>query len=352
VRALLIVNPNATSTTQAARDLVAHALESRMQLTVANTMHRGHAAELAGFAAANGMDLIVVHGGDGTINEAINGFLPRPDGPDGCVRPDGLPRLAVLPGGSANVFARSLGIAPDPVEATNQLIDLIGRGTRRRVGLGFAVGTAPEVDETVESPEFDETVESPDPDSHAALGTARWFGFNAGLGLDARVCAAVDASRGRGRAATPTRYLRTTLTEFFRNKRNDPTLTVEVPGADPVGEVHYAFVSNSSPWTFMEAKPICTNPGTTFDTGLGVFAMCSTRVPATLRVASQLLREGAQPKSRILFRVDDVPCVTVRSSGPIAFQLDGDYVGVRNEVRFTSIPNALEVVAPASSTSA
>ncbi|WP_068278083.1 diacylglycerol/lipid kinase family protein [Aldersonia kunmingensis] len=351
MRALLIVNPNATSTTQAARDLVAHALESRMQLTVAHTMRRGHAAELAGWAATNGMDLIVVHGGDGTINEAINGFLPRPDDPGGYVRPDGLPRLAVLPGGSANVFARSLGIAPDPVEATNQLIDLIGKGTRRRIGLGFAAGTAP--DETAESPSAGEpTEDGPDPDSPAALGTARWFGFNAGLGLDARVCAAVDDSRGRGRTATPTRYVRTTLREFFRNKRNEPTLTVEVPGTDPVGDVHYAFVSNSSPWTFMDAKPVSTNPGTNFDTGLGVFAMRSTGVLATLRVASQLLREGAQPKSRILFRVDDVPCVTIRSSEPIAFQLDGDYVGVRNEVRFTSIPNALEVVVPARSTSA
>jgi diacylglycerol kinase family enzyme len=340
VRALLIVNPNATSTTQAARDLLAHALESRMQLTVAHTMHRGHAAQLAGWAAANGMDMIVVHGGDGTINEAINGFLPRPDDSAGYLRPDGLPRLAVLPGGSANVFARSLGIAADPVDATNQLIDLIGNGTRRRIGLGFAAGTAADVDETVES-------HGDEPDSPAAFGAARWFGFNAGLGLDARVCAAVDASRGSGRAATPLRYLRTTVREFFRNKRSEPTLTVEVPGIDPVGDVHYAFVSNSSPWTFMDAKPICTNPDTGFDTGLGVFAMRSTRVPATLRVASQLLREGAQPKSHILFRVDDVPCVTVRSSEPIAFQLDGDYVGRRNEVRFTSIPNALDVVCPA-----
>jgi diacylglycerol kinase family enzyme len=146
------------------------------------------------------------------------------------------------------------------------------------------------------------------------------------------------------------RYLRTTVTEFFRNKRSGPTLTIEVPGAEPVEEVHYAFVSNSSPWTFMNAKPICTNPGTGFDTGLGVFAMRSTRVPTTLRVAAQLLREGAEPKSRMLFRVDDVPAVTVRSSTPIAFQLDGDHLGNRSEVRFTSIPNALDVVAPSPAT--
>ena len=47
VRAVLIVNPNATSTTAAGRDLLAHALESRAKLTVAHTDHRGHAIEIA-----------------------------------------------------------------------------------------------------------------------------------------------------------------------------------------------------------------------------------------------------------------------------------------------------------------
>ncbi|MBF6216471.1 acylglycerol kinase family protein, partial [Nocardia puris] len=78
MRTLLIVNPNATATTPATRDLLAHALESRTQLTVAHTPHRGHAAELAQWAATSEMDLIVVHGGDGTVNETINGFLPLP----------------------------------------------------------------------------------------------------------------------------------------------------------------------------------------------------------------------------------------------------------------------------------
>ena len=50
-----------------------------------------------------------------------------------------LPAVAVVPGGSANVFARALGISSDPIEATNQLIDLLG-GHRagepwRRIGL-------------------------------------------------------------------------------------------------------------------------------------------------------------------------------------------------------------------------
>ncbi|MBD0321917.1 MAG: diacylglycerol kinase family lipid kinase [Aldersonia sp.] len=328
MRALLIVNPNATSTTPAARDLLAHALESRMQLTVAHTMHRGHAAELAAWAAGNEMDLVVVHGGDGTINEAINGFLPAPGAPVGA---RSAPRIGVLPGGSANVFARSLGIEGDPVLATNQLIDLLAVDARRRIGLGYAQCTPTPGGDTIDH--------------------SRWFAFNAGLGLDAIVCATIDANRGEGRAATPGRYLRTTIREFFRSKGKLPTLTVELPDAEPVEQVSYAFVSNASPWTYLNTRPICTNPSTSYDSGLGVFAMRSTNVLSTLRVAGQLLRTGAQPKSRILFRTDDVPSVRIRSSEPIAFQLDGDYAGEQNEVRFTSMPNVLDVVAPAIQTS-
>ena len=134
MRAVLIVNPNATSTTPAGRDLLAHALESRVKLTVAHTDHRGHAIEIARDAARDGIDVVIVHGGDGTVNEVVNGMLgePRPDRRSGA-RPS-----AVVPGGSANVFARSLGISPDPIEATNQLVDLLGE--YRRAAPGAASG--------------------------------------------------------------------------------------------------------------------------------------------------------------------------------------------------------------------
>jgi diacylglycerol kinase family enzyme len=312
VRALLIVNPNATSTTPAARDLLAHALESRVSLVVAHTSHRGHAAELAEQAAADGIDLIVVHGGDGTVNEAINGFLAPPT--RGAAPVGWTPQIAVLPGGSANVFARSLGIAADPVDATNQLIDLIGAGVRRRIGLGYA--------------------------------DKRWFTFNSGLGIDARVCESIDNSRNNGHIVSPSRYVRAAITEFFKSIGNDPTLTIECPDREPVDGVHYAFVSNSSPWTYMGTRPVHTNPNTSFDTGLGVFAMRSMGVASGLRVSRQLLAEGAEPKSSKLFRVDDVPRVRITAAEPIGFQMDGDYLGMREEVEFFSVPAAIEVVAP------
>ncbi|WP_280252078.1 diacylglycerol/lipid kinase family protein [Nocardia abscessus] len=311
MRTLLIVNPNATSTTPATRDLLAHALESRTQLTVAHTQHRGHAAELAQWAATNEMDLIVVHGGDGTVNETINGFLPLPVLDDGQAW---LPRLGVIPGGSANVFARALGISPDPVTATNQLIDLLTLETDRRIGLGLA--------------------------------DDRWFCFSAGVGLDADVCEAIDASRARGRTATPARYVRTTVRQFFLAKRKEPSVQVEIPGHMSVDGVHYAFVTNTTPWTYLNATPVHTNPGTRFETGLGVFAVRSMAVVPTLLLARQLLTPHGNPKSRNLFRADDVPTVRIESKEPIGLQIDGDFIGKRNVVDFTAVPDILAVIAP------
>lgn len=323
MRALLIVNPNATSTTPATRDLLAHALESRVRLWVAQTKHRGHAAELAQQAVESGIDLIVVHGGDGTVNETINGILPAP----GTAPAARLPLISVLPGGSANVFARSLGISPDPLHATNQLLDLIAGGEQRRIGLGHATWAATEDAES-----------------------SRWFTFNAGMGMDAQVCEAIDIARAKGKAATPSRYVRTSITTYLRLKGSEPTLTVELPGPEHTFErvegVYYAFVSNSSPWTFMGNHPVHINPGTSFDSDLGVFAMRSLGTLASLRVTRQILTVGAEPKSRKLVRLDDVPWVRLRASAPIGLQMDGDYLGLREEVTFTSVPRALDVVAP------
>ncbi|MFX1758069.1 MULTISPECIES: diacylglycerol kinase family protein [Rhodococcus] len=311
MRALLIVNPNATTTTPAGRDRLAHALRGRLALTVAHTTHRGHAAELARSAHGDGMDVVVAHGGDGTVNEIVNGLLGP--SPNRSADPT-LPRLAVVPGGSANVFARSLGLSADPLEATGQVLESLREGRSTRIGLGHCDG--------------------------------RWFTFNAGLGLDAQVCEAIDLSRAEGRKVTTARYVRHAVTRFFAAKRDEPTLTLELPGSDPIPGVHYAFVSNSSPWTYLESRPVHTNPGTSFTTGLGVFAMTTTRVFPSLRVVRQLLAARGEPASPYLVRADDIACVRARASRPIGLQVDGDYLGLRTEVEFVAVPSILDVVAP------
>lgn len=316
MRAVLIVNPNATSTTAAGRDLLAHALESRTELTVVHTDHRGHAIKIARDAAADGVDVLIVHGGDGTVNEVVNGVL-RERG-----REAGAPAVGVVPGGSANVFARALGISPDPIEATNQLVDLLGEyrrtGVWRRIGL-MDCGE-------------------------------RWAVFTAGMGVDGDVVAAVEAQRAKGRKVSASRYIRVAVREVLASVRKKPTLTLHMPDGEPVGGVHFVFVSNSSPWTYANARPIWTNPGTTFETGLGVFASTSMNAWANLRLARQMFARVPDPVARHLIRDDDVAWIRITSDVPVACQIDGDYIGPRETMTFTSVPDALSVVAPAAKT--
>lgn len=316
MRAVLIVNPNATSTTPAGRDLLAHALESRVDLTVAHTDRRGHAIEIAEAAAADGIDVIIVHGGDGTVNEVVNGLLGTPGQP----RPtaDRLPAVSVVPGGSANVFARALGISSDPAEATNQLIDLISAhkaGTPwRRIGL-MDCGE-------------------------------RWAVFTAGMGVDGDVVAAVEAQRAKGRKVTAGRYMRVAFREMLASVREEPLLTAHLPGRNPIRGVHFAFISNASPWTYAGTRPVWTNPGTTFDTGLGIFAVTSMNFMANLLLLRRMLSKKANIKAEHLIREDNLPWVRITAGAPVSCQVDGDFLGLRDEMNFTSVPDAVSVVAP------
>lgn len=312
MRAVLIVNPNATSTTRATRDLLAHALESRVTLSVAHTDHRGHAIEIARDAASEGVEVLIVHGGDGTVNEVVNGVL-EVGGPGAAAT-----AVGVVPGGSANVFARALGISPDPIDATNQLIDLLSEYRRgngwRRIGL-MDCGE-------------------------------RWGVFTAGMGVDGDVVAAVEAQRARGRTVTASRYIRVAIREVLASARREPSLTLHLPDRDPIGGVHFAFVSNASPWTYANTRPVWTNPATTFERGLGVFATTSMNVWANLGLARRMLSQKAKIAGKHLIRDDDLPCLQLTSNRPAACQIDGDYVGERESMRFTSVPDALGVVAP------
>jgi diacylglycerol kinase family enzyme len=315
VRAVLIVNPNATSTTPAGRDLLAHALESRVELNVVHTDHRGHAIEIGRDAKRDGIDVVIVHGGDGTVNEVANGIL----GECGAGLPAGpAPAVGVVPGGSANVFARALGISPDPTVATNQLIDLLTAyrsGTPwRRIGL-MDCGE-------------------------------RWGVFTAGMGVDGAVVAAVEAQREKGRKVTAARYVRVAIREMLASARREPTLTLHLPNRDPISGVHFAFVSNSSPWTYANARPVWTNPTTTFETGLGLFATTSMNVWANLRLVRRMNSRKPKIEARHLVRDDDLGWLRVSSDSPVACQIDGDYVGLRETMTFTSVPDALGVVAP------
>ena len=113
VRVLLLVNSSASSVTARGRVMIQKALSADHDVTLAETSRRGHATRLAQGAAADGVEVVVVLGGDGTLNEAANGLA----GTDTA--------LAALPGGSTNVFARTLGLPDDAIEATVVLLEAL-----------------------------------------------------------------------------------------------------------------------------------------------------------------------------------------------------------------------------------
>jgi diacylglycerol kinase family enzyme len=315
MRAVLIVNPTATSTTTAGRDLLANALKSRLELTVEHTSHRGHGGEIAEAAVREGVDLVVVHGGDGTVSNVVNGLLGTP----GQLPTGHIPALAIVPGGSANVTARQLGIPPGPIDATNQLIWLLDRYGQqkdwRRIGL-------------IDCGE-------------------RWAVFNAGMGVDAEAVAKVEAQREKGVKVTPTRYIAAATRATIAYSRREPRLTVELPGREPISGVHFVFVSNSSPWTYANERPMCTNPGTTFESGLGVFGVTALKVVPSLRLVAQMFSRQPKLDGEQVVRDDDAACVRITCAGPpMASQFDGDYLGEREQMTYRAVPNALDVVAP------
>ena len=320
--ALLIVNPHATATTQLRRDVITHALASQMDLEVVETRYRGHAGTLARKAASDGFQLILTLGGDGTVNEAVNGLLHG-------LKPGTDPAFAPVPGGNANVFTRALGLPADPVDATGRILEALQTGRDRRVGLGCA------------SPGHT----SPGAPPGASLD--RYFTFNAGMGLDAETVRVIEGMREHGRTLTPGLYLRTALRQFYRvTDRRHPRLTLERDGQSPVGHLFLGIISNTSPWTYLGRRPVNPSPGASFDTGLDIFALRRMRTINTLNALRQMFSQRSEPpRGRHVVSLHDQPAFTLRSDRPVALQVDGEYVGEHESVTFRAVPRALRVIA-------
>ena len=318
MRALLIVNPYATSTTPVRREVITHALASELDLDVVQTRYRGHAAHVAEGAAREGFGLLLTLGGDGTVNEVVNGILrarPPGAGPGGAEpggAPDGAPLLAALPGGNANVFIRALGLPMDPVDATGRILRSLPAGRTRTIGVGLA--------------------------------GARYFCFNAGLGIDAEVVRVVEGLRARGRGASAALYVRTTVRQFTTvTNRREPALTLERDGQPAMDGLFFGIVSNASPWTYLGQRPVRASPRAGFDTGLDLFAMRKLGTLRVLNAVRQMLGDGG-PAGRHVVSLHDQDALAFRAVRPVAFQVDGEYVGEREHVMLRSIPNALRVL--------
>lgn len=311
MRALVVTNPNATAMTARTREVIIRALGSELKLDVEQTAAPGDAVQLAARARADGVDVVVAVGGDGTVNEVVNGLLR--DGPAAD-----LPRLAVVPGGSANVFARALGLPGQPIEAAGAVLERLRTGPARSIGLGRLAGDGP----------------------------PRWFTFCAGFGLDAEVVREVENRRRLGARATPGLFARSALAQFLRTDRHRPAVTLSWPTADGAansGPLFMIVATNTTPWTYFGKRPLQPTPRASFDSGLDVFALRRLGVARTAATAYQLLT-GGTPRGTRIVAVHDAALLEVSCTRPVAVHVDGEYLGERRAALLEAVPHALSIV--------
>jgi diacylglycerol kinase family enzyme len=304
-RMLVIVNPYATTVSDRLRNLVVYALQSRYSVEAIDTQERNHATQLCREAASEGYDVVVAFGGDGTVNEAANGLV-------GSDTP-----LTALPGGSTNVWARTLGIPNDVVDATEHLLRIADEWQPRPVDLG-RVGD-------------------------------RHFVFAAGVGLDASVVERVDAHPYRKARFGAWYYTLAGVSIFNRRYLLNPP-RVRVMAGEHTLEGVTVVVQNSDPYTYFRHRPIRVVEPAGLETGTLAVGVLKHATPLELLTLVPRLLTGKATRVTRHRQVESLTGlhslrVEAIEDRPFPVQVDGDYLGEFEEVEFGVRPRGLLAVA-------
>lgn len=241
-------------------------------------------------AARPGADCIVAVGGDGTINEIVNGM----QGTDAT--------LAILPMGTANVVARELGIPRDP----QAVAKLIADQHLRSMDVGIADG--------------------------------RRFLLGAGAGFDAAVAQAV--SEQRGRSSSYLKWLRPILSTCFTYSY--PEIRVIVDGQTVSETAQYAIVGNCR----YSAGIFAATPKAKIDDGmLDVCLMHNLNLLRLVRIGLQLRHARFLDRKDVTYVQGKHVVLKPASEEPVPLQIDGDPAGCI-PAEFRVAPRALRVVVP------
>lgn len=297
---LLIVNPAASSVSPRIQVLVQRALGRFHDVQVAETTRRNHATRLAEDAARRGIDGIVVLGGDGTMNEVANGIAGSE-----CA-------LVPLPGGSTNVFCRTLGLPDDPRDAVKMSLAAIEQDLIRKVGIGSANG--------------------------------RYFLFHTGVGFDAAVVEQVE------RQGDLKRYLNHPLfvwaavkTWLAHYDRSTPAFSIEFADGR-VDNGYFTICLNTDPYTYLGNLPLSVAPQATLDRGLAAVTLTSLRSSRLIKVVYDALRPPAGlTTNRWVDIRTDLDGALLRAHRPVPVQVDGDFIGTVDTIRFEHHPAILRL---------
>jgi YegS/Rv2252/BmrU family lipid kinase len=254
----------------------------------------GIARRLAAEAVRDGFDLIAAAGGDGTVNEVLNGIG---DAPDGFARA----RLGVLPLGTVNVFARELKI-PLRVERAWEVLQ---RGRELKIDL-------PRVEFSVNG-----------------VLKKRYFCQLAGAGLDARAIELVDWRHKM--KVGPLAYVAAGLKALRETK---PIITAQASAEKFTGEM--VLIGNGK----FYGGPLQIFPRADLRDGLlDVCILPRVGFPTLLRCAPGLVARRKLPEKLVRrFRA-----AAFALSGESGFELDGEWVG-KLPVKFSVEREQLRVV--------
>lgn len=301
MRILLIVNSFASSVTARNTVTVHERLSQHHDVQVVETNRRGHATRFAEDAARRGIDVVVAYGGDGTLNEVATGIATTDTA------------LAVLPGGSTNVFARTLGMPNDALEAIDLIIEALGRNDISPIGLGRANG--------------------------------RFFTFHTGIGYDAAVVRRVEQRAGLKRYAGNPLFIAAALRTWGLDyDKKHPHFALDFGDGNTIDKGFFSIIMNTNPYTYLGNRPFDIVPSTSLSTGLSVVTFTSLKTTQMLRTLVSALQGGGVKNFPWLDIRTNVQHVVASDSRAFPYQLDGDYLGEIQKVEFEFVPNAIRLV--------
>ncbi|MEO6570356.1 MAG: diacylglycerol kinase family protein [Ilumatobacteraceae bacterium] len=303
MRILLVVNSFASSVTARNTVMVHRRLARSHDVEVVETNRRGHATRFAHDAARRGIDVVIGYGGDGTLNEVATGIAGTETA------------LGVLPGGSTNVFARTLGMPNDPIAAAELLAGGLDRADLRPIGLGRV--------------------------------NSRFFCFHTGIGFDAAVVQAVERRASMKRWLGHPLFISAGFTTWLRGyDRTRPHFALESPDHTTIDDGYFTIVLNTNPYTYLGNRPLDLSPAATLDRGLVVLTFRTMEVLPLLRGLGSALRGGGVATSEHLVEWRDVSRFTVSHADPFPYQVDGDHLGSVTRLEFDHVPDAVQLVFP------
>ncbi len=302
-RLLVIVNPTAG---RRRRDLVTATLDQLRargcELDQRETRAPGDARRWASQADSRDVDLVVVAGGDGTVNEAVQGLAAHDDSQGAAAPP-----LGLIPLGTANVLAAEIGLAQDPAQ--------ISRAVTEGVVVSIPVGR----------------VTSPDENGD---GVPHYFVLMAGVGFDAHVVDRVDL--GVKRAIGKGAYVWQSLKELCSSRF--PTYKVWLDG-----EAHTASSVIVTSGKYYAGRYVIAPDARLEEPAFHACLFQKAGAWNSIRYALALAQNR-------LWRLPDVrvlPAHQIRIEGPAGdpIQGDGDIIA-RLPCEIALLPDALRIVVP------